>query len=156
MTLQLITHLIVAAVVGLATWTYQGARMDAAVAQLQHEASKAVAEASERVRTAESRASEKYQEALNNARKREATLRTELDRLKRTSDSLRSQAAEAARRLAEAPPTAVAEYAATTNELFDNCRRAYAGMAKAAAGHAADVATLVESWPVIPNPKGNP
>ena len=62
-------------------------------------------------------------------------------------DRLREQLTDATRRIADAPTTAVAEYAAATNELFDDCSRSYQKLAGQADGHAADVRTLTEAWP---------
>lgn len=157
MNLTLITHLVAAMVAAAAAWAFQGARMDAAVADVRLEMSeaktKAVGEKLQAVK--EARADERainntYVEALNAARTREALLRTELDRLHRVSDGLRDQNAEAARRLAAAPPGAVLEYAAALGTVFQDCRAAYGGMVKAADGHATDVRTLREAWPVTP------
>lgn len=91
----------------------------------------------------------KYQEALNESRAREVTLRRNVAVAVRESDGLREQASEAARRIAEAPPASIAEYATTVSGLFADCSRDYQEMAGKASGHAADVRTLVEAWPVM-------
>ena len=90
----------------------------------------------------------KYQEALNESRAREVILRRNVAVAIRESDGLREQASEAARRIAEAPPASIAEYATTVSGLFADCSRDYQEMAGKASGHAADVRTLVEAWPV--------
>lgn len=82
-----------------------------------------------------------YQRALNAAIDREALLRTELDHMRTVSDGLRDQAADAARRLAAAPPAAVLEYAFAVNAVYDDCRAAYGDLAAKATGHASDVRT---------------
>ncbi len=64
------------------------------------------------------------------------------------SDGLRDQSAEAARRLAAAPPAAVLEYAAALGAVFQDCRAAYGWMVEKADGHAGDVRTHREAWPV--------
>jgi hypothetical protein len=157
MNLTLITNLVAAMVAAAAAWAFQGARMDAAVADVRLEMSeaktKAVGEKLQAVK--EARADERainntYVEALNAARTREALLRTELDRLHRVSDGLRDQSAEAARRLAAAPPAAVIEYATALGDVFQDCRAAYGGMVEKADGHASDVRTHREAWPVMP------
>ena len=91
----------------------------------------------------------KYQEALNESRTREGILRRNVAVAVRESDGLREQASEAARRIAEAPPASIAEYATTVSGLFADCSRDYQEMAGKASGHAADVRTLVEAWPVM-------
>ena len=156
MNLTLITHLIAAAVAAAAAWFYQDARMDAAVADVRLEQSNAeVRAAGELVRSVkQARADERainktYVEALNAARTRESLFRTEIDHLRGVSDGLRNQNADAARRLAAAPPTAVLEYATAVNQLFADCSRSYQELAGAADGHAADVRTLSSAWPGV-------
>lgn len=162
MNLQVFTHLIVAAWAAVAVWVFQDARARADVAEVRLEAtnfkldlSNAQRAADARVHQAEKAVTAKYQEALNDARTREALLRTELDRLHLTNDGLRAQAADAGRRLANAPPASVLEYALALNAVYDDCRGAYAGMVQKAAGHAADVRTLWDAWPVIPPAQGS-
>lgn len=146
------THLLAAAVAAVGVWVFQDARMDAAVADVRLEQSDERLRAVTTARADERAITKTYVEALNAARTREALLRTEIDHLRAVSDGLRGQNAEAARRLADAPPAAVLEYATALGVVFDDCRAAYGGMAEAAAGHAADVRTLTAAWPVIPKP----
>ena len=157
MNLTLITHLVAAGVTAAAVWAFQDARMDAAVADVRLEQPNAeVRAAGELVRSVkQARADERainktYVEALNAARTRETLLRTEVDHLRLVSDGLRDQSAEAARRLAAAPPAAVLEYATAVNQLFADCSRSYQELAGKADGHSLDVRTLSEAWPVIP------
>ncbi|WP_159917916.1 hypothetical protein [Pantoea sp. 18069] len=160
MSIRAVTHLAAAGAAALAVWIFQDARLgvDLAEANLaattyQLDVSQAQRAADARVALVGQQISSTYQGALNAARTREALLRTELDRLHVVSDGLRATAADAARRLAEAPPATVLDYALTGNAVFDDCRAAYAGMVKKADGHAADVRTLSEAWPVITTPK---
>jgi len=154
MSLRAATHLIAACAAAALAWSFQGARMDAEVAEQKLEAtnykldvSTAQRAADARVRQAEQAVNAKYQGALNDARTREALLRRELDVLRAVSDGLRDQAADAARRLAAAPPSAIRDYAIALNAVYDDCRAAYGEMAAKAAGHAADVRTLTDAWP---------
>nr|WP_255594904.1 hypothetical protein [Acidovorax sp. sif1233] len=147
--------MIAAIVAALAAWFYQDARMDAAVANVRLEMAGAkVQAAGEKLEAVkEARAEERaitttYQESLNAARTRETLLRTEIDHLRLVSDGLRDQSAEAARRLAAAPPAAVLEYATALGAVFNDCRAAYGGMVEKADGHASDVRTHREAWPV--------
>ena len=144
------THLIAAIVAALATWFFQDARMEAAVAEVRLEQTNERLGAVSQARADERGINKTYQGALNAARDREALLRTEIDRLHVVSDGLRNQNADAARRLAAAPPAAVLEYALAVNTVFNDCRAAYAGMVEKADGHASDVRTHREAWPVIP------
>ncbi|CAN7470983.1 hypothetical protein LJR074_003167 [Acidovorax sp. LjRoot74] len=150
MNLSLITHLVVALAAAACAWVFQDARMDAAVADVRLEQSNERLGAVTQARADERAITKTYQGALNAAREREALLRTELDNLHRASDELRDQNADAARRLAAAPPAAVLEYALALGAVFEDCRAAYAGMVEKAEGHASDVRTLREAWPVIP------
>lgn len=150
MNLSLITHLVVALAAAAGVWVFQDARMDAAVADVRLEQSNERLDAVTQARADERAITKTYQGALNAARTREAHLRTELDHLHRASDELRGQNADAARRLAAAPPAAVLEYALALGAVFEDCRAAYAGMVEKAEGHASDVRTLREAWPVIP------
>lgn len=150
MNLTLITHLIAALAAATGVWIFQDARMDAAVAEVRLEQTNERLGAVSQARADERGINKTYQGALNAARDREALLRTEIDRLHVVSDGLRDQNADAARRLAAAPPAAVLEYALAVNTVFNDCRAAYAGMVEKADGHASDVRTLREAWPVIP------
>jgi len=156
MSVRAITHLAAAGLAALLAWSYQGARLGADLAEVRAAAvgeklavSTAQRAADARVHRAEQSINTKYQEALNAARTREALLRRDLDQLRAVSDGLREQSADAARRLASAPPAAVLEYATAVNAVYDDCRAAYGDMAAKAAGHAADVQTLGAAWPVV-------
>lgn len=144
------THLIAAAVAALAAWFFQDNRYTAELAEVRLEASEDKRKAVTAARGEERAVNKTYQEALNAARSRETLLRTEVDHLRLVSDGLRDQSAEAARRLAAAPPTAVLEYATALGVVFQDCRAAYGGMVEKADGHASDVRTHREAWPVIP------
>lgn len=156
MSLRLLTHLIVAGVAAAAAWTFQDARMNAAMAEV------SLVAATEKLQTqTEGRATERaisttYQKALNDARTREALLRTDLERLHAASDGLRQQSADATRQLASAAPAAVLEYAAAVAGVFAECRQEYGALAAQADGHSGDVRTLVEAWPVTVTTKEEP
>ena len=145
----LVTHLIAALVAAAGMWVFQNARRDAAVAEVRLEQSNERMVAVSKARAEERAINSTYEGALNAARTREALLRTEIDHLHRVSDGLRDQSADATRRLAAAPPAAVLEYALAVNSVFNDCRAAYAGMVEKADGHASDVRTLREAWPVV-------
>ena len=146
--LTLITHLLAAGVTAAAVWVFQDARMDAAVAEVRLEQSNERMRAVASARADERAITKTYVEALNAARTRETLLRTEVDHLRGVSDGLRNQNADAARRLAAAPPSAVLEYATALGVVFQDCRAAYGGMVEKADGHASDVRTHREDWPV--------
>ncbi len=147
MNLTLITHLIVALAAAAGAWVFQDARMDAAVAEVRLEQTNERLGAVSQARADERAIASTYQGALNAARTREALLRTEIDHLRRVSDGLRDQNADAARRLAAAPPATVLEYALAVNAVFDDCRAAYGEMVEKADGHASDARLMLEAWP---------
>jgi hypothetical protein len=154
MSLRAITHLAAASLAAFLAWSYQGARLGADLAEARADAvgetlavSTAQRAADARVRRAEQSINTNYQEALNAARTREALLRRDLDQLRAVSDGLREQSADAAHRLASAPPAAVLEYAAALGVVFEDRHAAYGDMAAKAAGHAADVQALGAAWP---------
>lgn len=138
-----------AVLAGVLAWQVQAWRYDAQIAGLkaQHAAESAKAQAD--VRAQELAFNQKLQDALNDARKRENKLRADADAARRNADSLRNQLNDATRRIVDAPPDAVAEYATTGNELFADCSRRYQELAGKADGHAADVRTLVQAWPGV-------
>ena len=156
MNLSLITHLIAATVAAAGVWVFQDARMDAAVAEVRLEQTNERLGAVSQARVDERVVNKTYQEALNAARTREISLRRDRDAARAESDGLRDQAADAARRLADAPPATVLEYATAVNQLFADCSRSYQELAGKADGHSLDVRTLSEAWPVKPPRPGPP
>ena len=150
MNLTLITHAIAALTAAGAVWVFQDARWAADVADIRLSQTNEQTAAVRRARADERAINKTYQEALNAARTREAFLRRDADRARAESDGMREQAADAARRLTEAPPATVLEYATTANELFVDCGRRYTELAEKADGHATDVRTLTEAWPTSP------
>ena len=63
---------------------------------------------------------------------------------------VRNDLSEAKRRLAAAPVEALREYADTVSDLYGECEAELTETARAATGHASDVALLSDSWPVTP------
>ena len=150
MNITLITSFVAAIVAAAAAWAFQDARYTAELAEQALTHKTAELDAVSRVRSDERAITKTYQEALNAARIRENTLRRDVAAAGAQSDGLREQAAEAARRLAAAPPAAVLEYATALGDVFQDCRAAYAELVPKADGHAGDARTLREAWPVIP------
>ena len=144
------THLAAAAIAALAAWFFQDNRYTAELAGLRLEHANAVIKATSTLRAEQHAITTKYEGALNAARTRETSLRRDADRARTESDSLREQLSYAVRLIADAPPAAVAEYATTVGELLSVCSRERTLFAEKADGHASDVRTLTEAWPVIP------
>ena len=137
---------------GVLAWQVQAWRYDTQIAGIKTQHAIQSAKAQADTRAAELAFNQKLQDAQNEATKRETKLRADAAAARRTVDGLREQAAEAARRLAAAPPAAVLEYATAVNQLFADCSRSYQELAGKADGHAADVETLRDAWPVGARP----
>ena len=155
MSVRAITHLAAAGLAAFLAWSYQGARLGADLAEARAAAageklavSTGQRAADARLRRAEQSINTNYQEALNAARTREALLRRDRDQLLSVADGLREQSADAARRLASAPPASVLDYATALGVVFEDCRAAYSDMAAKAEGHGADVRLIIDTWPV--------
>ena len=157
MPIRAILMLAPALVVGLLVWFFQESRLGAQLAEVRLESSQYRAEvlaekasAAERVRKVEGDWNAKHQSALNAGRDRERVLRADLVAVRDAAASVRTQAAEAASRLAKAPAPAVLEYANTLGVVFADCQTRYGEVAAQADGHASDARTLIEAWPVKP------
>lgn len=146
------THIAVAilggAIAAAGAWQVQDWRLGGQIYELKAKHATSLAQTKAASIKVERDITTTYQGALNASIAREALLRTELDHLYRVSDGLREQSAEAGRRLAAAPPAAVLEYATALGAIHDDCRSAYADLAAKATGHAGDVRTFREAWPV--------
>ena len=163
MSLATITHGAVAVLAGLLVWFFQEARLGADLAderlqssQYREQVSSERAAANARVAKASADVASKYQGALNDAIKKQATFQAAADRARRERDGLRKQLSDAEQRLADASPTACIEYASTLSRVFGQCSQRYTELAIRADGHAADAATCRAAWPVIPQTKENP
>lgn len=75
---------------------------------------------------------------LDDARKREANLRKDVVAAHGAVSGLRKQLQQANERISVASAEAVADYARTVSELFQDCTDAYRDMAEKADGHASD------------------
>lgn len=144
------THIAAAVAAALAAWFIQGNRYDTVIAdiRLQH-ADLVVSAHKTALRTTEiyrDNANEAIQRANLRSTKNLAAvsaLRTELD-------GLRGDLATVPERIAGATREAVDQYAATASAVFEHCARRYSEVAGAATGHASDVQTFDEAWPVTP------
>ena len=142
------THLAAAVIAALAAWFFQDNRYTAELAELRLEHANAVIKTTSTLRAEQHAITTKYQGALNAATERETISRRHLAAAARESDGLREQLSATARRIATAPPATVAEYATAVSGLFTDCSRSYQELAGQADGHANDVRTLTEAWPV--------
>ena len=146
------TH-VAAFIAGLAlaaasTWHIQAWRYDAQIAEIKTAHAQAAALASEETAQNFRAITTKYEGALNDARKREADLRRNVDAARTESDGLRDVIYAFRAKLPNAAAATVAVAADTAAELLGACVNEYRSVAEAADGHAADLRTLVEAWPV--------
>ena len=125
------THIAAAVIAVLAAWAFQDARYTAELAEQALTHKTAELDAVSRVRSDERAITKTYQGALNAARDRETLLRTELDDLHAASNSLRAQLADAAPRIAAAPPAADA---APAPQLYLEIARTQAHLAEGRRG----------------------
>lgn len=147
MNLTLITHGAVALVTAGLLWQFMDARHDAVVGEMRVNESNERLAAASRIRAEERAVAKNYQEALNAARARLSQRDRDITLLHAAADGLRGQLSEAARRIAAAPPAAVAEYALALQGVFGDCSRRYTEVVKHADGHADDARTLIDAWP---------
>lgn len=150
MNLYLITGVGSALIAGFAAWEFQDSRYTAELSALQLEYSKAQVRAQEKAKAEQSAITKRYEEAINEARTREISLRRDIDSARSESDGLRELSADAARKLANAPAPAVLEFAVAVNDLFNDCQRTYQDLAGKADQHSSDLRTLIQAWPVNP------
>ena len=144
------THAAAAVIAALAAWFFQDNRYTAELAELRLEHAGAVIKATSTLRAEQHAITTKYQGAINAATERETISRRNLGAAARESDGLREQLSDTARRIAAAPPAAVAGYATTVSGLFADCSRSYQELAGQADGHANDVRKHRDAWPVTP------
>ena len=144
------THIAAAVIAALAAWFFHDNRYTAELAELRLEHADAFIKATSTLRAEQHAITTKYQGALNAATERETISRRHLAAAVRESDGLRERLSDTARRIAAAPPAAVAEYATTVSGLFADCSRSYQELAGQADGHANDVRKHRDAWPVTP------
>lgn len=158
---SLFTHLLLALVAGILVWVFQDARMAAAVAEVQLQASDYRLQVTEEKRASDRRTYQTaqaihltYQEALNDSLKEHARLAAAAAAAaaQRNAGRLRDQLRDADVRIATASAEAVRDYAATANQLLGQCSDRYTELAAKADGHALDARACRAAWPVIPNP----
>jgi len=150
-----LSHMAAALVAGAGVWYFQQARLGAELAAERLQASgyreqmaQERAAAGQRVLAVERTVNDKYQGALNAAIQKQSILQAAAERAGAERDGLRQQLSGAERRLAEASPAALAEYAGALNTLFGQCSQRVTQLAAYADGHAADAARCRAAWPV--------
>ena len=136
------------AVAAASTWHVQAWRYDAQIAEIKTAHAQAATLASEEAARNFRAITTKYEGALNDARKREADLRRNVAAARTESDRLRDAIYAFRAKLPNASAATVAVAADTAAELLGACADEYRSVAEAADGHAADLRTFGEAWPV--------
>lgn len=143
----IIAAVIGAASAGIGAWQVQGWRYGVQIAEIEANHAKAVQDSIDAAHEKQKEITDGYIKALNDARTRETALRRDVAVASDAANSLRKQAADAARQLASQPPATVVIYATSAGDLLAECSAEYQRLAEKADGHAADVKTLIEAWP---------
>ena len=166
------THIAAAAIAGVlafgAAWQAQSWRYGEQISELKREHAEAIASSENQISDlklehAEAVASsaksalkltEYYREnadaAVRKAEARAAQNKRDADRLRTELDGLRGDLADVPDRIRNASREAVDQYAAAATVVFGECAARYSELAGAATGHASDVQTLMDAWPVPP------
>ena len=90
-----------------------------------------------------------YTEALNNARTRETDLRLSVDGARTELDRLRIAIKKRSASVAASPASAI-DYSIASADVFGECAAELTALAGKADGHASDLRTMIEAWPVSP------
>lgn len=81
---------------------------------------------------------------------RETKIRADADGAHAAVDSLRTQLADTARRIAQGSPAACIDTGTTLTELLAQCADQYTNLAATTDRHVSDIKTLIGSWPKGP------
>ena len=145
---QAIALAVTAALSAGGAWQYQSARYERLLAEQRTEYATAQVRALEIAHADTIRLQAQASKAAAAAATRLQRLSADRDRLRTAADGLRDDLATATSRLPHAPPDAVIEYATATTDVFGQCAAALERLAATAQGHADDVQTLTEAWPI--------
>lgn len=92
---------------------------------------------------------DQYMEALNNARTRENEIRIAADGARSELDRLRITIKKRSAAVTASPASAV-DYSIASADVFGECSAELTALAGKADGHASDIRTMTEAWPVNP------
>lgn len=149
---QLAALAVTAAVAAGGAWQYASAIYQRQISDLKTEYLKRDFKALEIAHADTIRMQSQAQAAAAAAATRLQRLSADRDRLRGTVDGLRDDLATATSRLPTATCDAAREYAAASTDVFGQCAAALERLAGQADGHAIDVQTLTEAWPVQSKP----
>lgn len=152
--MALYTHAAAALVAGSlafgAAWQVQAWRYDAQITTIKQQHTDAALSSARNALKLTEHYRENADAAVRKAEARSAQNKRDADSLRDELAGLRGDLAEVPDRIRSASREAVDQYAAAASVVFDQCTRRYSEVAEAAAGHASDVRTLIDAWPVPP------
>lgn len=129
------------------TWNYQANKYQNQIADILLDQAATSAKEADKALAYE----RQLHEALQSALLRNRDLALIASRTDAESRSLRQQLASANRRIETASIEAVREYAIAAGAVFGECAQALGDLAQKADGHASDVLTFRDAWPVTPD-----
>ena len=144
------TAIVAGALAFVAGWQTQEWRYGKQIAGIQAQHATALASANQKALDDTIKMQRAKDEAIKAAQDRAKTEAANAANARADADRLRAQLDGVPARLASATDGAVREYASAASVVFARCVGAYQELAGVADGHAADVRTLSEAWPVIP------
>lgn len=128
-------------------WTTNGWRLNAEIADIKSEYSKAAMKSESAARAKEQALQTKLQEAQNAAKEREKKLLADAVAARAESGRLRDDIATFRRQLPGLTEAAVRKYADTASIVLSECQSRYSELAEAVDRIDNDRQTLVEAWP---------
>ena len=148
------THIAAAAVAGVlafgTAWQVQAWRYGEQIATIKQQHADAALSSARNALKLTEHYRENADAATKKAEARAAQNKRDADTLRGELDGLRGDLADVPSRIRSATREAVDQYAVAATAVFEHCARRYSDMAQAAAGHASDVQTLMDAWPVPP------
>ena len=152
MNITIITSFVAAIVAAALAWNVQSWRLGEQINGIKAEHADLVASSAKSALKLTEHYRENADAAVRKAESRAAQNKRDADGLRGELDGLRGDLATVPDRIRSATRDAVDQYAATASVVFDQCVRRYSEVAGAAQGHAADVETLRDAWPVGARP----
>jgi large exoprotein involved in heme utilization and adhesion len=144
------THLAALVIGAAGAWFVTSDHFEAEIADIKLKQAEQVASAHKTALRTTEIYRDNANEAVKRANARASGNKRDADALRGELDGLRSDLAGVPARIGSATREAVNLYAATATDVFERCAARYSAVADAATGHASDVRTFDEAWPVMP------
>ena len=146
------THIAAAAIAGVlafgAAWQVQAWRYGGQITTIKQQHTDAALSSARNALKITEHYRENADAAVRKAEARAAQNKRDADRLRAELDGLRGDIANVPDRIRNASREAVDQYAATATAVFGECAARYSELAVSATGHASDVQTMMDAWPV--------